>query len=144
MTRTWKTYLLWLLIAAVPFQAFAAGLRTCASRHQGMSISVASTAVKSPIFQELDDQPLTQQSAQKAHCKEMGSSGVSTDDASKSVKHGSCSACAACSVGAFAPPPVLTVKTPIKNAEVYVASGVNMVAGYIPDSLKRPPRLPHF
>lgn len=144
MTRTWKTYLLWLLIAAVPFQAFAAGLRTCASRHQGMSMSVTSAVIKSPILQKLEDEPLKQQFAQKAHCKEMGVSGVSTDDASKSFKHGSCSACAACSVGAFAPPPVLTVKTPINNAEVYVTSGVNMVAGYIPDSLKRPPRLTHF
>ncbi len=141
MNRTLKTYLLWLLIAVMPFQAFAANvLRTCNSGHQGMTTVAATSMDHGDASASSHDAVMDQQSGDEEECQEMASSDDQSNDASKSLKHGSCSACAACFVCAVAPPQLLTFKPSFNSAEVYVTFGSTLVAGFIPDSLERPPR----
>ena len=141
MNRTLKTYLLWLLIAVMPFQAFAANvLRTCNSGHQGMTMVAATLMDHGDASASSHDAVMDQQSGDEEECSEMASSDDQDNDTSKSLKHGSCSACAACFVCAVAPPQLLTFKLSFNSAEVYVTVGSTLVAGFIPDSLERPPR----
>ena len=141
MNRTLKTYLLWLLIAVMPFQAFAANvLRTCNSGHQGMTMVAATSMDHGDASASSHDAVMDQQSGDEEECSEMASSDDQDNDTSKSLKHGSCSACAACFVCAVAPPQLLTFKPSFNSAEVYVTFGSTLVAGFIPDSLERPPR----
>ena len=145
MTRTLKTYVLWLLIAVMPFQAFAANvLRACGAGHQGMSMVVVGQVAEVEVLDDSAREALASEtSSQKEHCKDAVTPKLTEGDGSDSFKQGSCSACAACSVGAFAPVPTLTFKPAFKNAEVYETFGVTFIAGFIPDSLKRPPRFSH-
>jgi hypothetical protein len=141
MNRTLKTYLLWLLIAVMPFQAFAANvLRTCSSGHQGMTMGAVASMDHSNASTSSHVAAMDQQSGDDEACPEMASSNDHSDNTSQSFKHGSCSACAACCVGAVAPPQLLTFKPSFNSAEVYVTFGSTLVAGFIPDSLERPPR----
>ena len=141
MNRTLKTYLLWLLIAVMPFQAFAANvLRVCGSGHQGMTAVAVSSMDQGNASAGSHDAVMDQQSVDDEECPEMASSGEELNDTSTSLKHGSCSACAACFVCAVAPPQLLTFKPSFDSAEVYVTFGSTLVAGFIPDSLERPPR----
>lgn len=143
MNRTLKTCLLWLLIAVMPFQAFAANvLRTCNSGHQGMTMVAATSMDHRDVSASSHDAFMDQQSVDEEECPEMASSDGQGNDTSKSLKHVSCSACAACFVCAVAPPQLLTLKPSFNSAEVYVTFGSTLVAGFIPDSLERPPR--HF
>lgn len=141
MTRTLKSFLLWLLIAAMPFQAFSANvLRSCSSGHQGMSmVSVAPIADGKASGESLNP-PGGQQSGEEEECIEAGSSADQCNQSSDTLKVGSCSACAACCVGACALPPLLKFNPSSNNAEVHQAFGATLAVGFIPDSLERPPR----
>lgn len=141
MNRTLKTYLLWLLIAVMPFQAFAANvLRACSSGHQGTTMVAATLMDHGDALGGSHDAVMDQQSGDEEDCPEMASSDGQSNDTSKSFKHGSCSACAACFVCAVAPPQLLTFKPSFNSVEVYMTFGSTLVAGFIPDSLERPPR----
>lgn len=61
---------------------------------------------------------------------------------SHAYKHGTCSACASCCVGAAAPPVFSSFSLPSKIPEVRRTSSATPVIGFIPDSIKRPPRHP--
>lgn len=141
MNRTLKTYLLWLLIAVMPFQAFAANmLRACSSGHQGMSMVAATSMNHGDASASSHDAVMDQQSGDEEECPEKASSDDRSNDGPESLNHGSCNACAACSFGAVAPFQLLTFKPSFNSAEVYVTFGSTLVAGFIPDSLERPPR----
>lgn len=125
----------------MPFQAFAANvLRACGSSHQGMSM-VASAMDHGNVSDISDGAGMDQPSAQDDHCPEMASSSKQSSDTSTSIKHGSCSACAACSVGAFAPPQLLTFKPSFINAEVYEPSALHLSADSSPTVSNVPPAL---
>jgi hypothetical protein len=142
MTRTLKTFLLWLLIAAMPFQAFATNvLRACSSGHQGMNM-VLLAPIADGASGEWFDASVGQQPGEEEECIEAASSADQSHQSSDPLKVGSCSACAACCVGAFALPPMLTFKPSSNNAEVHQVFGATLAVGFIPDSLERPPR--HF
>jgi len=118
MNRTLKTYLLWLLIAVMPFQAFAANmLRACSSGHQGMTMVAATLMDHGDASASSHDAVMDQQSGDEEDCPEMASF-----------------------VCAVAPPQLLTFKPSFNSAEVYLTFGSTLVAGFIPDSLERPPR----
>jgi hypothetical protein len=141
MTRTFKTFLLWLLIAVMPFQAFATNvLRVCSSGHQGMTMATLTPAAHGEEAANTPDALMDQQSADDEECVEVTSSADHNNDTPDSPKFGSCSACAACCVGAFAPPPMLSFKPSSNDAEVHETFGATLVVGFIPDSLERPPR----
>lgn len=141
MTRSLKTFLLWLLIAVMPFQAFAANvLRACSSGHQGMTMVSAAPAAHGEATSDAHDVSMDQQSDEEAACIEAASSADQCKQSVDSPNGGSCSACAACCVGAFAPPHMLTFTPSSSDAEVHETFGADCVAGFIPDSLERPPR----
>ena len=143
MTRTLKTFLLWLLIAAMPFQAFAANvLRACSSGHQGTTMMSVTSTVHGDASVTSHVGVMDQQLDAEEECPKAASSVDQSDDSSDAVKHGSCSACAACCIGAVVPPQLFSFKASFNNAEVYETFGTTLVAGFIPDSLERPPR--HF
>lgn len=141
MNRTFKTFLLWLIIAVMPFQAFAANvLRVCSSGHQGTTMVTPGDGAHDELASESAHDLLNQQSADEEGCAEVASSADHCNDSPVSLKVGSCSACAACCVSAFAPPPTLTFKPAANDAEVHETFGSAPVVGFIPDSLERPPR----
>jgi hypothetical protein len=143
MTRSLKTFLLWLLIAVMPFQAFATNvLRVCSSGHQGMTIVTPAPAPAAhvEVGSETANHSMAQQSPDDDECTEVASSSTNDKGCPDSPKLGSCSACAACCVGAFAPPAMHSFVSPSNVAEVHETFGSTLVVGFIPDSLERPPR----
>jgi hypothetical protein len=112
MNRVLVRYLLWILIAALPLQGFAAAIRTCC----GPAHAAAA------VVDHADH-------ADHAHMAGHAHGKAST-----------CSNCASCCLGAAALPsnPVLT---PVfATASAVVLAPAPWVTGYIPDGLERPPR----
>ncbi|HEU4852898.1 MAG TPA: hypothetical protein VFT37_12165 [Telluria sp.] len=52
----------------------------------------------------------------------------------------SCSACSPFCIGAVAPPPGLIAPPPPGGSETVIPSPAPLIAGFIPDAQKRPPR----
>lgn len=130
MNRVLKTFLLWLLLAALPLQGFAAAVQTSCGpmTHHGSSEMV--TQAKS--HDHAGDGVANPSTVALAK---------STGD-SVGTKHKSsfCSACATCCVGAVAPPSV-SVLTPVYSSSLPVISTpAPLVAGFIPAGLERPPK----
>lgn len=65
---------------------------------------------------------------------------MSSDDAS-SPQSSTCSACAACCVGAVAPPSISVLTPTYSNSEAVSVSSVPWLAGFVPSGLERPPKL---
>lgn len=143
MTRTLKTFLLWLLIAVVPFQATAAGLRACASGHLGRNMTIVSPAGERTVQPSSLNSVNLKQTGIKGHCPDAGISKVSSVDKSDLSKHGACIACATFFVGVFAPPPAVNFPPTLNNPEVYKTHGTTPVVNFIPNRLKRPQRRFH-
>lgn len=130
MNRVFKTFMLWLLLAALPLQGFAAAVQASCSQmaHHGSSEMVMQTESHD---HEGDG------AANPETVAATKSSGGSVD-----AKHKSsfCSACATCCVGAAAPPS-FSVLTPVySNSLPVVFSPAPLVAGFIPAGLERPPK----
>ena len=130
MTRILKTFLLWLLIAALPLQGFAAAVQASCG----------------PMAHH--DQAETAMSVQSHHHEGDGATDSVKVAATKSsgdsagAKHKSsfCSTCATCCVGAVAPPSV-SVLPPIYSSSVPAISAPSpLVTGFIPSGLERPPK----
>jgi len=125
-----KTFMLWLLLAALPLQGFAAAVQTSCG----------------PMAHH-DSSEMVMQGDSHDH-KGDGAANHSTVAAAKSsggsvdTKHKSsfCSACATCCVGAVAPPSV-SVLTPVYSSSLPVVSSLSpLVTGFIPAGLERPPK----
>ena len=130
MNRVLKTFMLWLLLAALPLQGFAAAVQASCGpmAHHGSSEMVMQ--------------------AESHNHEGDGAASASIVAAAKSsggladAKHKSsfCSACATCCVGAVAPPSV-SILTPVySNSLPVIFSPVPLVAGFIPAGLERPPK----
>ena len=130
MNRFLKTFILWLLLAALPLQGFAAAVQpSCgAMAHH-------------------DSSEMVMQAESHDHESD-GAASSSTEAAPKSFSHSvdakhknsSCSACATCCVGAVAPPSI-SVLTPVYSSSLPVIfSPAPLVAGFIPAGLERPPK----
>jgi len=130
MNRAFKTFMLWLLLAALPLQGFAAAVQmSCGPMaHHGSSEMV----IHAESHRHEGDSaasPSTEAAAK--------SSGSSAD-----AKHKSsfCSACATCCVGAAAPPSI-SVLTPVYSSSLpVISSPAPLLAGFIPAGLERPPK----
>lgn len=130
MNRILKTFLLWLLLAALPLQGFAAAVQTSCG----------------PMAHHGSSEMATQ--AQSHNHEGDSATSSSTEAASKSFRHSVdakhkssfCSACATCCVGAVAPPSV-SVLTPVYSSSLPVVfSPAPLVTGFIPAGLERPPK----
>jgi hypothetical protein len=117
MNRVLVRYLLWVLIAALPLQGFAAAIKTCCgSSHANAAYSIDQQAVH-------DHAPGHSHMAAHAHGK------CST-----------CSHCASCCLGAAALPSTPVFTPVFLTAPAVVLAPAPWVTGYIPDGLERPPR----
>ena len=130
MNHLLKTFLLWLLTAALSLQGFAAAAQTpCGpvAHHDQAEIAM----VMHSHHHEGDG---ATDSVKVAAAKSSGDS--------PGAKHKSsfCSACATCCVGAVAPPSV-SVLTPVYSSSLPAISAPSpFVTGFIPSGLERPPK----
>ena len=144
MTRLLKKYLLWLLIAVLPLQGFAAVVqRSCSSGHMVAASTVLETAEPGQYAHDMDTVSASEHAVSEHDgCAEDTADSSKEPSGSHAYKHGTCSACASCCVGAAAPPVFSSFSLPSKIPEVRRTSSATPVIGFIPDSLERPPRHP--
>lgn len=141
MNRVFKTFLLWLMMAALPIQGMAAVIKaSCGPRHHDMPSAMMSVVEHH------------HESATKPHQHDLADMSAAADDESatnvadvpqnsKSVhKTSYCSACAACCVGAVAPPSILSLASPLTKGETVAIPPLVSFTGFIPASLERPPK----
>lgn len=125
MLRLFKTWLILLLITAVPLHAATAGLGLpCAS-------APAQAVAAMPM----------------APCHRHAVMPASTDEAAKRAgdsdgknQHTACSACSALCMGAFMAPPMPGALPILRGAERVSIAAMPLHTGIIPDGLRRPPR----
>ena len=123
--------LLWLLVAALPLQGFAAAMRTCCLQRDSGAQAVAIMAAK----------------AAAPHCHDMADmADMATpmqhdDHGGKAMDHGhDCGNHGACTLAASAPPPVPALQPLSLNAPRPLAASALLFAGHIPPGPERPPR----
>jgi hypothetical protein len=143
MNRVLKTFLLWLLIAALPLQGMAAVIKaSCGPRHHDMP-SVMMSVVEH--HHDSSSAPHQHDMADMNSAADVASAANTADDSQnlKQVhKTSYCSACAACCVGAVAPPSVVYLVSPLARGETVAIAPLVSFTGFIPASLERPPK--HF
>ena len=130
--------MLWLLIVSLPVQGIAATIKLpCTMAH----VSMASVGAES-----VDDcgGPGMMMSMAKPKAQEYASvsaahQGMSCDQAGHQ-KHSSCRACAACCVGASAPPPFAFASLSVEHFANDTISPISSFTGWIPSRIERPPR----
>lgn len=125
--RLFLRLLLWLLVAALPLQGFAAVARLCC---QPVTLSVSKAAKPVP------------------HCHQMADDGAQGTDAThsthtKQLDHQPGHDCghAACSVGASAPPSCLPAPVMAPALSLPPLASSRFLAGHIPAGPERPPRI---
>lgn len=133
MTRFVKTVLLWLLIAALPLQGIAAAVKAACGpeHHETISSNIMSSHEAMPDEEHAH------------HTMVMNDAGNPSDHGSKSQhqhKSAFCSSCAACCVGAVAPPVSLKQPSPPTLSETAHVLASPWIAGFIPAGPERPPR----
>ena len=113
MLRLFKTWLILLLIAAVPLQAAAAGAMRLCTPSPAVAVAAACQHPATPSAAEENTPP---------------------------AKHPACGACASCCLGALmAPCPALPAAACTGAQQVAIATAT-MLTGFIPDGPRRPPR----
>lgn len=130
INRFFKKFLLWLLLAALPLQGIAAAVQTSCGpmAHHGAADAVTQ--------------------AQSHHYEGEGvADGVTvvvakatSDFSDLKQKSSLCSACAACCVGAAAPPSGVAPTSAYNSSLLAVVTPSPLVNGFIPAGLERPPK----
>lgn len=124
--------MLWLLLVTVPFQGLAAVVGGCCVRAQtqAMAASTADGELETPTMP--CDDPSSMQMTESS----------STDEPSEQhpTKSDSCKPCAACGLGAGAPPSVLSDKIKSTKSDSPVVSPPSIFASHISAGLERPPK----
>lgn len=126
MTRAFKTFLVWLLMAVLPLHAVAAGVgMSCMPQHQAAKVEAKA-----------------QHGADQAHAHHGHHEAVQADDVPEAdtQTHSSCSACSVFCVGAVAPPSAYMPLLSFDGSESVVVTPAAFAAGFIPDGPQRPPR----
>lgn len=138
MTRTVKTFLIWLLMALLPLHAVAASI--------GMSCAL----VGQQVPHHAAGQAAHHAPAADAHAHHGADAASSLDQAApddggaqaQSAKqpHSSCSACSSFCAGAVAPPSALQSLPSFGGSTAVLVTPSAVLAGFIPDGPQRPPR----
>ncbi|RJG05056.1 hypothetical protein D3870_02605 [Noviherbaspirillum cavernae] len=144
MIRLLKTMLLLFMVLALPVQGLAAAMKASCGpgHHSALSVTVA------------EDHHHDADAAQEHHHHDGGhessvqhasidSQPAPDDEASSGKTAGQsayCSACAACCVGAVAPPSVSFLTPAYSSSENVVVSPSPLVTGHVPAGLERPPK----
>ena len=144
MNRTLKTLLLWLLMGVLPLNAVAAAMGiSCSAVHDR---TAATAGVHFAGHQDssiaASEHPATGDHAvPHKDSLEMSAQTEVVSDGGHGLGHSTCSACSAFCIGAVAPPPTVIPSPTPNGAEIVLISPTTLVAGFIPDGHKRPPRL---
>lgn len=124
MLRLFKTWLILLLIAAVPLQAAAAGaMRTCAP------LAALPAATMAAACQH--------------HAARLSAvpHGAGTPEENKTLaKHPACGACSSFCLGALMPPGLALPAAAGTGAQRVTTATAALLPGFIPDGPRRPPR----
>jgi hypothetical protein len=129
MNRVLKIFVLWLMIATLPIQGWAAVVKaSCGPAHH----AAMSTTMDHASHGHHD---MASAGEHHANAPESAPSASQVD-----AKSAYCSACAACCAGAVAPPAVATkIISPDYSETVHLAASVSVIS-FISPSLERPPR----
>jgi hypothetical protein len=137
MIRFFKTLLIAILVLALPAQAMASAVKlSCGPAHHNASQIVLATDGH-------------HHDGATAHSGADSTSSDATANADNSPtkpnihKSSSCSACAACCVGATVPPSISFLTPAYSSSELVVISPAPLITGFIPAGLERPPKR-HF
>ena len=125
--------MLWLLLVTVPLQGLAAVVGGCCVRAQTQSMPSVSVDDKSGTTSAM---PCEDPSGMQM--TDDGSPGEPSQQHPK--KSGSCKPCAACGLGAVAPPSVLPDKIKSTKSDSPVATPPGIFASHISAGLERPPK----
>lgn len=129
MTRAFKIFLVWLLMAVLPLHAVAAGIgMSCMPQHGAAKVEAKA--------RHGDDR------AHAHHAHHDAAQAEEADHApqTETQTHSSCSACSAFCIGAVAPPSAYSPLLPFDGSEAVLVTPAAFAAGFIPDGPQRPPR----
>lgn len=141
MSRFLKTFMLWLLVLALPVQGLAATIKASCSESHRQHVLLLEPAKPPSHLQE-------QQAHHGHHAHDThavppvhhDAADKKSDSAGSDTVHASCSACATCCTGALAPPALLD-SMPADTQLSGLAMGATVsFSGFIPPSPERPPR----
>jgi hypothetical protein len=142
MNRILKTLLLWLLIVALPSQGAAAAITaSCKSVSSNTPSAVLHTAIPHSVIALHHSHQDGNAVAHPAAPDDV--SGFASGDPPE-PRHlhegGSCSACAACCVGASAPPSQTALSAVSGHMSLAIRLPATAFSGFIPAGPERPPR----
>lgn len=151
MNRVLKTFLLLLLIAALPIQGYAAVLKaSCGpvhhraaqaavggNQHYTLNASDMHSLTTSDHIHAIDAAAVTAAMSDERVPPAI----VTSDSAADTVTSAICSGCAACCSGAVGPPTVFVSPSASNGAESVVLHPIESVVGVVPAGLERPPKV---
>ncbi|MFC3457783.1 MULTISPECIES: hypothetical protein [Massilia] len=155
MNRLLTTLLIWLLMAALPLHAAAVSINmSCApvpqqaggqpGAHGPHGAHAASAAPASSTDSHARHDAHAGHHGSAVHPDAGASDTGGLDEASQAkvgkLSHSSCSACSAFCAGAVAPPSFSLSLPFLDGSEAVRVPPADLVAGFIPDGLQRPPR----
>ncbi|WP_313704792.1 hypothetical protein [Massilia sp.] len=157
MNRLLTTLLIWLLMAALPLHAAAASINmSCApvpqhvaaqpGGHEAHGLHAAPADAHAhhgaPVAHAAHHDSAADSGHQSGHHSSADSGADQDTSQSKAGKlsHSSCSACSAFCAGAVAPPSISLFLPFLDGSEAVRVPPADLLAGFIPDGLQRPPR----
>lgn len=143
MNRIFKTLLLWLLMAALPIQGFAAAIKASCGQAHLSSVPAVSIVKTHDHGDRLTNHHHADATGDASGHDEHGASSSVADkssDAKPIHKSSYCSACALCCVGAVALPSSHNWTPEYSSSEFIISPPAVLATGYIPAGLERPPR----
>lgn len=130
MNRVLKTFLLWLLLLALPMQGYAAAVMlACGAVHSRSTLAADAATAHVHANHHHDSTPHVADAGHDSH-------GATADKHAGSA----CNTCQACCIGAVLISSGLDWKNVDDNAGFPVAALVTLFTGHIPGGLERPPR----
>lgn len=124
---------LWLLLVTVPLQGLAAVVGGCCVRAQTQAMAASTADGESETASTIPcEGPSSMQMTE--------SSSAGEPSQKHPTKSGSCKPCAACGLGAGAPPPVLLDKIKSTKSDSPVVTSPGIFASHISAGLERPPK----
>jgi hypothetical protein len=134
MIRFLKTLLIWILVLALPAQAMASAVKlSCGPAHYN-----AVQVVHAADGHHHDG--ATAHSGMDSASSDATASADNSPTKPNIHKSSFCSTCAACCVGATAPPSISFLTPAYSSSELVVISPAPLVTGFIPAGLERPPK----
>jgi hypothetical protein len=147
MSLWFRNALMWLLVAALPVQAWAAAtMVNCDPSHHQMALESVAAHEAVPHAHDSGDDSMASHSGH-AHGQHAHHGAAAVPDADVDTDHHSlqklgklkCSACASCCLGVALPSPVLFFDAGV-SSDTLVAGMPQAVAVFLTDGLERPPR----